>query len=83
MSAASLKGNGVTGSADLVGKVALVTGGTRGLGRRMVSALAASGADLVVTSRDEAACHEVAGQLSKESGRRAFPGPVTSAGGMR
>ena len=73
MSAASLKGNGVTGSADLVGKVALVTGGTRGLGRRMVSALAASGADLVVTSRDEAACHEVAGQLSKESGRRAFP----------
>ena len=37
----------------LAGKVALVTGGTRGLGRRMVSALAASGADVVVTSRDE------------------------------
>jgi NAD(P)-dependent dehydrogenase (short-subunit alcohol dehydrogenase family) len=73
MSGASLKGRGSTGSADLTGKVALVTGGTRGLGRRMVSALAASGADLVVTSRDEAACREVAEQLSKESGRRAFP----------
>ena len=55
---------------DLAGKVALVTGGTRGLGRRMVSALAASGADVVVTSRDEAACRDVAEQVAKESGRR-------------
>jgi NAD(P)-dependent dehydrogenase (short-subunit alcohol dehydrogenase family) len=59
----------------LVGKVALVTGGTRGLGRRMVSALAASGADVVVTSRNEAACRDVADQVAKESGRRAFPRP--------
>ena len=56
--------------ADLAGKVALVTGGTRGLGRRMVSALAASGADVVVTSRDETACRDVAEQVAKESGRR-------------
>jgi NAD(P)-dependent dehydrogenase (short-subunit alcohol dehydrogenase family) len=56
--------------ADLAGKVALVTGGTRGLGRRMVSALAASGADVVVTSRDEAACRDVAEQAARESGRR-------------
>ncbi len=58
--------------ADLTGKVALVTGGTRGLGRAMVSALAASGADVVVTSRDAEACRAVAKQLSAESGRRAF-----------
>jgi NAD(P)-dependent dehydrogenase (short-subunit alcohol dehydrogenase family) len=59
-------------STDLTGKVALVTGATRGLGRQMVSALAASGADVVITSRRPEACQEVAEQVSKESGRRAF-----------
>jgi NAD(P)-dependent dehydrogenase (short-subunit alcohol dehydrogenase family) len=59
-------------STNLAGKVALVTGGTRGLGRRMVSALAASGADVVVTSRNEAACQDVADQVRKESGQRAY-----------
>jgi len=57
---------------DLTGKVALVTGGTRGLGRCMVSALAAAGADVVVTSRNAEACRDVAEQVSKESGRRAL-----------
>jgi len=57
---------------DLTGKVALVTGGTRGLGRCMVSALAAAGADVVVTSRNADACRDVAEQVSKESGRRAL-----------
>jgi NAD(P)-dependent dehydrogenase (short-subunit alcohol dehydrogenase family) len=59
-------------SVDLTGKVALVTGGTRGLGRGMVSALAASGADVVVTSRDAEACRTVAKEVSEQSGRRAF-----------
>jgi NAD(P)-dependent dehydrogenase (short-subunit alcohol dehydrogenase family) len=59
-------------STDLTGKVALVTGGSRGLGRCMVSALAAAGADVIVTSRNAAACREVAEQVSKESGRRAL-----------
>ena len=63
--------------ADLAGKVALVTGGTRGLGRRMVSALAASGADVVVTSRDEAVCRDVAEQVAKESGRRTLARTVS------
>jgi NAD(P)-dependent dehydrogenase (short-subunit alcohol dehydrogenase family) len=57
---------------DLNGKVALVTGGTRGLGRCMVSALAAAGADVIVTSRNADACRDVAEQVSKESGRRAL-----------
>jgi NAD(P)-dependent dehydrogenase (short-subunit alcohol dehydrogenase family) len=65
----------MSASTDLAGKVALVTGGTRGLGRRMVSALAASGADVVVTSRDGTACRDVAEQVTKESGRRAFARP--------
>ncbi|HMD92445.1 MAG TPA: SDR family oxidoreductase [Trebonia sp.] len=60
---------------DLAGKIALVTGGTRGLGRRMVSALAANGAEVIVTSRNEAACRDVADQVRKESGQRTFARP--------
>ena len=41
---------------DLSGKVAVVTGGSRGLGREMVLAFAAAGADVVIASRKAEAC---------------------------
>jgi NAD(P)-dependent dehydrogenase (short-subunit alcohol dehydrogenase family) len=56
----------------LTGKVALVTGGSRGLGRAMVLAFADAGADVVVTSRKLDACAAVAAEVEAK-GRRALP----------
>ncbi|WP_327186093.1 SDR family NAD(P)-dependent oxidoreductase [Streptomyces sp. NBC_01334] len=57
---------------DLSGKVALVTGGSRGLGREMVRAFAAAGADVVIASRKLPACETVAAEV-RDLGRRALP----------
>lgn len=58
---------------DLTGKVALVTGGSRGLGLSMIRAFAAAGADVVVTSRKLEACEAVAAEVTATTGRRALP----------
>src|SRR3954454_20218800 len=57
---------------DLEGKVALVTGGSRGLGREMVLAFARAGADVVISSRKLDACEELADEVRQETGRRAL-----------
>jgi NAD(P)-dependent dehydrogenase (short-subunit alcohol dehydrogenase family) len=56
---------------DLSGKVALVTGGSRGLGREMVLAFADHGADVVIASRKLANCEAVADEV-RATGRRAL-----------
>ena len=56
---------------DFTGKVALVTGGSRGLGRQMALAMAERGADVIVTSRKAEACDEVAQEI-RDLGRRAL-----------
>jgi len=64
---------------DLNGKVALVTGGSRGLGYQMVKAFAAQGADIFITSRKIEACEKVAQEV-RAMGRRAaaFAGNVAN-----
>jgi NAD(P)-dependent dehydrogenase (short-subunit alcohol dehydrogenase family) len=57
---------------DLSGRVALVTGASRGLGREIVLAYAAAGADVVVSSRKLDACEAVAREV-RAMGRRALP----------
>src|SRR5258707_2337541 len=57
---------------DLTGKVALVTGGSRGLGREMVTAFANAGADVVIASRKLDNCEALAGEI-EATGRRALP----------
>jgi NAD(P)-dependent dehydrogenase (short-subunit alcohol dehydrogenase family) len=59
---------------DLGGRVAVVTGGSRGLGREMALAFADRGADVVVASRKLDACIEVAREI-ESLGRRALPLP--------
>lgn len=56
---------------SLEGKVALVTGGSRGLGREMVLAFAERGADVVIASRKLENCESVAEQV-RAIGRRAL-----------
>lgn len=57
---------------DLSGRVAVVTGGSRGLGREMVLAFARQGADVVIASRKLDNCEAVAAEV-EEIGRRALP----------
>jgi NAD(P)-dependent dehydrogenase (short-subunit alcohol dehydrogenase family) len=61
----------VTDEFDMTGKVALVTGGSRGLGYEMAKAFARHGADVIVTSRKIEACREVAAEI-EAMGRRAL-----------
>jgi NAD(P)-dependent dehydrogenase (short-subunit alcohol dehydrogenase family) len=56
---------------DLTGKVALVTGGSRGLGRAMALGLADAGADVVIASRKLEACRAAAAEVESR-GRRAL-----------
>jgi NAD(P)-dependent dehydrogenase (short-subunit alcohol dehydrogenase family) len=60
-------------SFGLAGKVALVTGGSRGLGREMVAGFAQAGADVVIASRDADSCAAYAAEITAATGRRALP----------
>lgn len=54
---------------DLSGKVAVITGGSRGLGLEIARAYAAAGARLVIASRKAAACRDAASAIQSASGR--------------
>jgi NAD(P)-dependent dehydrogenase (short-subunit alcohol dehydrogenase family) len=54
---------------DLTGKVAIVTGSTKGIGRAMASGLANAGATVIVSSRKQKLCDKVASELENETGR--------------
>lgn len=56
---------------DLSGKVAIVTGGSRGLGREMVLAFAGAGADVVIASRKLEACQAIARDV-EQMGRKSL-----------
>lgn len=59
-------------SFDLSDRVAVITGGSRGLGREMALAFADHGATVVVASRKEEACLALAEEITKTTGRPAL-----------
>jgi len=71
----------VLDSLRLDGKVALITGGSKGLGLTMATALAEAGADVALSGRTIATCDESAAKIASATGRRAkgFAADVTSS----
>ncbi|MDF2901259.1 MAG: family oxidoreductase, partial [Phenylobacterium sp.] len=64
---------------DLTGKVAVITGGSRGLGEAMAATLAAAGATLALVARDEAKLAGVRDKLVAAGAKAAyFMGDVTN-----
>ena len=55
---------------NLTGKVALVTGGSKGLGKAMARGLAEAGADIVISSRHESELRPALDEILKGTGRR-------------
>ena len=55
---------------DLTGKVAIITGGSKGLGAAMAEGLASAGADLFLVSRHQDEVDAVAKQIAADYGRK-------------
>jgi NAD(P)-dependent dehydrogenase (short-subunit alcohol dehydrogenase family) len=57
---------------DLTGRVAVVTGGSRGLGRAIALGLAEAGADVAIVSRNLESCEATAREVAERTGRQAW-----------
>lgn len=53
---------------DLGGKTAIITGSSRGIGRAIAEAFAEAGAHVVISSRKQDACDEVAAEINRKAG---------------
>lgn len=56
---------------DLTGRAAVVTGGSKGLGKAMAAALASAGADVLLVSRTLSEAQAAAAEIAADHGRRA------------
>ena len=53
---------------DLTGKVAIITGSSKGIGKSIAKEMAVQGAKVVISSRKAPACEEVAAEINKAGG---------------
>jgi len=58
---------------ELAGKTAIVTGGSRGIGKAVARELAAEGVDLAIVARSAEALNQSAAELAESTGRRIVP----------
>ena len=58
---------------ELNGKVAIVTGGSRGIGKAVARQLALEGVDVAIVARNREALRDTAAELAGETGRRVVP----------
>jgi NAD(P)-dependent dehydrogenase (short-subunit alcohol dehydrogenase family) len=58
---------------SLEGKVAVITGGSRGIGRAIAEGMAAEGASVVIASRKLDACEVAAREITEATGQRTLP----------
>lgn len=63
------------------GKVVIIIGGGRGIGRGIASAFAAEGANLVITGRNKDTLDTAKGDLEKEYGIEVLAAPADGSGG--
>ena len=63
-----MSSNSLTQSLDLTGKVAIITGGSRGIGRSIAIGFAQNGANVVVTSRNLETCERTVEKIQKLGG---------------
>jgi NAD(P)-dependent dehydrogenase (short-subunit alcohol dehydrogenase family) len=68
---------------SLEGRTALVTGGSRGIGRMIAAGFLAQGAKVYISSRKAAACEETAKELSKLGPCLALPADVSTVEGAK
>ena len=68
---------------SLKGRIALVTGGSRGIGRMIASGLLAHGARVYISSRKADACDQTARELSALGPCFSLPADVSSVEGAR
>ncbi|HVA04159.1 MAG TPA: SDR family oxidoreductase [Acidimicrobiales bacterium] len=68
---------------SIAGKTALVTGGSRGIGKMIATGFVEAGAKVYVSSRKAEACHELAAELSKVGECIAIPADLSTEPGCR
>ena len=68
---------------SLEGRTALVTGGSRGIGRMIASGFLAQGARVYISSRKKDACDKAAAELSGTGACVSLPADVSSVEGAR
>ena len=66
---------------SLTGKIALITGGSRGIGRMIAQGFLQAGAKVYITARKKADCEETAKELSSFGPCTAIPTDISTAEG--